>query len=81
LLVVVVVTLSLIAFVQQPVDVYVVAGGGGGGSNTVTDCIRTAACRSTSFSSKFVDASTATGVLQKHISIQFSAGCVYRIAY
>ena len=60
--------------------VVVVGGGGGGNTDTDTDCIRTAASRSTSFSSKLVDVSNTSRVLQKHIPIQPSADCVYHIA-
>jgi len=63
------------------VVVVAAAAGGGGGGNTDIDCIHTAVCRFTSFSSKIFDVSTASCILQKHISIQPSADCVYHIAY
>jgi len=60
------------------VVVYVVVVVAVGGD---TEYIRTAACRSTPFSSKLVDVSNTSRVLQKHIAIQPSADCVYHIAY
>lgn len=37
------------------------------GGDTDTECVRTAACRYTSFSSKLVDVSNTSRVLQKHV--------------